>query len=96
MCPNKFFKKTTESPKFILDQANATSVLMGCGDDGSSRVLNGYYVSINGKEHNYLLSRELIGEASKSTISDIVLQNWQQSFSKFAVCNKGEFCAKLK
>ena len=99
-CPKNFFKRPVDPPQFIVAQDSTSAVVMGCGstEETSSIAFHGYYVAVHTKDYNYLLSREIRATATSTVVplQAETLANWQRAFEKFAVCDKGTFCAKLK
>ena len=98
-CPKSVFKERAAVPKFVIAQEDVVAVQMGCGpDDTSPMALKGYYVAIRTKDYSYLLSRETRFNTQRGEVglSDAPLTDWQRTIEKFAVCAKGDFCAKLR
>lgn len=97
-CPDSFIKIPAAAPQFV-HKYDADAVQLGCGPDASSPMsLRGYYVAIRTRDYSYLLSRETRSTAFKTNtpLQAETLEEWRQTFEKFAVCQKGDFCAKLK
>ena len=98
-CPNSFSNLPAPIPHFVLEHESANAVQLGCGPDGTSPVsLRGYYVAVRTKEYSYLLSREHRANAFKvnESLPAGTLEEWRKVFGKFAVCQKGDLCFKLK
>jgi hypothetical protein len=100
MCPKSFFKENVDPPQFTNAQKTVSAAIMGCKttSEHPDLELRGYYVAIHNNNHNYLLSRENRGDPAQNAeaFTSEALDALRNTFSKFAVCPKGQMCAKLQ